>query len=196
MPDTPPDKILMTMIQTERLDLIPMTLDFLKASLAGNRQGAERELGLEIPDRWFEAGQLITLRLGQLQADPELLPWLLRAIGLRRTRTMIGYLGFHDKPGADYMAEIAPGGIEFGYTIFPPHRRRGYAYEACLGLITWGFEAHGIERFVVSISPQNGPSLKLAHKLGFRRIGTHIDEIDGPEDIFERRFSDRFSETG
>ena len=41
-------------------------------------------------------------------------------------------------------------------------------------------------RFIVSISPLNAPSLGLAAKFGFRRIGSHLDEVDGPEDIFER----------
>ena len=30
------------------------------------------------------------------------------------------------------------------------------------------------------------PSLGLAAKFGFQRIGSHIDEVDGLEEIFER----------
>ena len=52
----------------------------------------------------------------------------------------------------------------------------------------WAREEHGVRRFVVSISPDNLPSLGLAAKLGFQTIGSHLDEIDGPEDIFERSY--------
>ena len=44
---------------------------------------------------------------------------------------------------------------------------------------------HNIRRFIASISPANEPSLMLARKLGFLKIGEQIDEEDGPEDIFE-----------
>jgi hypothetical protein len=44
-----------------------------------------------------------------------------------------------------------------------------------------------VTRFVVSIGPTNVASIALAQQLGFRRIGSHIDEVDGPEQIFERR---------
>ena len=49
-------------------------------------------------------------------------------------------------------------------------------------------DEYQVHRFVVSISPDNLPSLGLAAKLGFRKIGSHIDELDGPEDIFERSY--------
>jgi RimJ/RimL family protein N-acetyltransferase len=130
---------------------------------------------------------VITRRLAQLLADPSMQPWLLRAIGLRHTGTMVGHIGFHARPGADYLRELAPGGVEFGYTIFAPFRRRGYAREACRALMDWARREHGVTRFVVSIGPTNVASIALAQQLGFRRIGSHIDEVDGPEQIFERR---------
>ena len=40
---------------------------------------------------------------------------------------------------------------------------------------------------MVSIRPDNSPSLGLAAQLGFVRIGHHIDEVDGWEDVFELR---------
>jgi [ribosomal protein S5]-alanine N-acetyltransferase len=39
---------------------------------------------------------------------------------------------------------------------------------------------------VLSISPDNTPSLRLAAALGFKKIGSHVDEDDGVEDIYER----------
>jgi RimJ/RimL family protein N-acetyltransferase len=96
---------------------------------------------------------------------------------------MIGHIGFHDSPGADYLSEWSPGGAEFGFTIFASHRRKGYAREASLALIDWARKAHGVTSFVVTISPGNVASQKLATELGFVRVGSHIDEIDGAEDV-------------
>ncbi len=173
-------------IQSARLDLIPFTREFLRASLDGDREEAERLLGATLPKVWPDAPSTCLLRLNQLEENPSLLPWLMRGIVLRSTNCVIGHIGFHDTPGAAHLRELSPGGAEFGYTVFREHRRHGFALEAAEALMRWARTAHHVTRFVVSISPDNAPSLGMAAKLGFHRIGSHLDEEDGPEDIFER----------
>jgi RimJ/RimL family protein N-acetyltransferase len=115
-----------------------------------------------------------------MRLDPSSQPWLLRAMVLRNgTRPMIGHIGFHGPP--------IEGAAEIGYTVFPEHRRRGYAREAVLTLMHWSREAHGVQRFIVSISPDNAPSLALASAMGFVRTGEQMDEVDGLEYVFELR---------
>ena len=126
------------------------------------------------------------LRLAKMRESPALEPWLLRAIGLRDTRTMIGFIGFHTLPGAEYLNSYAPNSVEFGYTIFPDYRRMGYASEAAEALMKWATHEHGVTRFVVSISPTNEPSLRLAQKFGFRKVGSFTDPEDGLEEVFLR----------
>ena len=99
---------------------------------------------------------------------------------------MIGFIGFHTLPGADYLNPYAPGSVEFGYTIFVDYRRKGYASEAAGALMDWATREHDVTRFVVSISPINKPSLRLAQKFGFRKVGTVTDIEDGVEDVFLR----------
>lgn len=103
---------------------------------------------------------------------------------------MIGHIGFHDRPDADYLRDLAPGSVEFGYSVFAPFRRQGYAAEACAALMEWARQEHHVARFVVSISPENTPSLRIADHFGFRKIGSHVDEEDGPEDILLREIED------
>jgi RimJ/RimL family protein N-acetyltransferase len=170
-------------IRTDRLDLIAMTPAFLRASVGGDLVEAERQIQLSLPTSWPDVRDVLELRLKQLESDPDLQPWLLRAIGLRRTREMVGHIGFHDKPGADYIREWSPGGVEYGFTIFPAHRRNGYAREASLALMQWAKELHGITGFVVTISPDNVASRALVAGLGFVRVGSHLDEVDGVEDV-------------
>jgi RimJ/RimL family protein N-acetyltransferase len=50
----------------------------------------------------------------------------------------------------------------------------------------WASDVHRVKRFVLTISPDNLPSLGLAAKMGFRKIGSHVDEHGGSEDIFEK----------
>jgi len=180
-------------IRTERLDLVPMTPRFLEASLLGDREQAELLLSAIVPEGWTNEGPWVRRRLDQLREDPTLQPWLLRAVVSRSESTMVGHIGFHTRPGAKYLDGLAPGGVEFGYTVFEQWRRQGYACEASQGLMDWAHRLHGVTRFVVSISPTNLASLGLARRLNFRRIGSHVDDEDGVEDIFERRLGGQLS---
>lgn len=170
-------------IRTDRLDLIAMTPAFLHASVEGDLAEAERQIQLSVPKNWPDIRPVLELRLRQLESNPSLQPWLLRAIGLRNTREMVGHIGFHDQPGAECLREWSPGGVEYGFTIFPPYRRKGYAREASLALMQWAHDLHGITQFVVTISPSNVVSHALAADLGFVRAGSHLDEFDGVEDV-------------
>ncbi|MCW5880542.1 MAG: GNAT family N-acetyltransferase [Anaerolineae bacterium] len=175
-----------TVIETDRLVLIPMTTAFFEACLAGDLDTASQVIGLRVPEDWLLEGAVMRVFLERLRRDPAAQPWLMRGIGLRATGEMIGTLGFHLPPDAEYLRGVAPGGVEMGYTVFPAWRRQGYAREACAGLMGWATREQGITRFVVSISPENEPSLRLAAHFGFRKVGYHIDDEDGLEDIFVR----------
>jgi len=143
-------------------------------------------MGLDIPSEWLEAKWLMEMRLTKLRENPALEPWLLRAIGLRATMTMIGFIGFHTLPGAEYLSPYAPDSVEFGYTIFSDYRQKGYASEAAQALMDWATREHGVRRFVVSISPTNQPSLRIAQKFGFHKVGSFSDPEEGLEDVFLR----------
>jgi len=172
-----------TTIHSERLDLVPLTPAFLRAMLEHDLAGAGRILGVPIPDGLLDSTDVMSLRLKQLEADPTLQPWLLRAMVLRERRVMVGHIGFHTAPGEEYLRPYAPGGVEFGFTVYPPFLRQGYAREASKALMGWAHQVHGVTRFVLSIRPDNAASQALAAGLGFVRIGSHIDDVDGLEDI-------------
>lgn len=173
-------------IHTARLDLIPMTHAVLQALLDGEHDAAGRLLGISWPAECEIHRDVLELRLGQLEAAPGMQPWLIRAMVLREEGVAVGHIGFHSAPGHESLEDLSPGAVEFGYEIMAAYRRRGLAAEAIGAMMHWAREEYGVTRFVVSISPDNAPSLALAAKLGFRRIGWHMDEFDGPEEIFEK----------
>jgi RimJ/RimL family protein N-acetyltransferase len=177
-------------IQTPRLALVLLTEEFLAASLEADRAAADSLVDFAVPPDWFDKRDFIHLRRYQLAVDPEYAPWCVRAIVLKSTNAMIGHIGFHEPPNSHHLVKYGPNAIEFGYTIYPAFRRQGYATEAVRGLITWAANDAGIETFVVSISPDNAPSQAIARRFGFTKVGEHIDEKDGLEEIFVLRAAD------
>src|SRR5207249_1449672 len=117
-------------------------------------------------------------RLAQMTLEPASRPWLLRAMVRREDRTAVGYINFHGPPNEEGQAEL-------GYTVFGSERRRGYATEAVEAMMALARDTHGVHRFLLSISPANAPSLGMAAKLGFERVGSQVDEIAGVEDVSE-----------
>jgi len=178
-------------VESERLELVSMSPEFIEALLAGRRDDAAAEGGFTFPESWpdsHDAG-FLALRLRQMRERPEIQEWFVYAIVLPEgDRPMIGHAGFHGPPGVN--AVKAPDAVEVGYMIFEPYRRRGYAKEVVQTMLAWASRAHGIRRFIASISPGNEPSLALVRRLGFQEIGRHWDEEDGEELEFELRISD------
>lgn len=169
-------------IVTRRLVLRLLSLKALAVTEAGNIEAAARLLELKLPAGWTDVAALATRRLAQLPDCPHYLPWSIRAIVLSETNEAIGYVNFHDLPAWHDLAQ-KNACAEFGYTIFEPHRRHGYAEETVRALMDWARE-RGADHFIFSIAPGNAPSQGLAGKLGARKIGVQIDEEDGPEDVF------------
>jgi RimJ/RimL family protein N-acetyltransferase len=174
-------------ILTHRLTLRLMTEEFLEASLDGNLEKTESIIGLKIPQDWFAEKHIARIRLNNYREDSEYVKWGLRAVGLRESNEMVGYIGFHTKPNPEYLWEIAPNAIEFGFTIFSNNRRKGFAGEAAIGLMNWAVEQYPFESFIASVSPSNIASTSMVKKLGFEMIGEQIDEVDGLEIIHALR---------
>ena len=177
----------MKILRSGRLELASMGPALLEALLAGDHARAAQIGGFQIPNDLVLSKRTLQMRLRQIRANPKAQPWLLRAIVIRQSQTMCGRIGFHSEPGPDDLRDVAADGVELGYAIGEPFRRRGFAKEAALLLMRWAFESHGQRCFILSITPNNGASLALAHSMGFIEVGSHIDEEDGLELYFERR---------
>ncbi len=161
-----------------------MSEDFLEASLKEDKEKTESLIGLKVSQDWFDEKDIMSIRLSDYRNDFEYINWGFHAVGLKETNEMVGYIGFHTKPNPEYLQSFAPNAIEFGYVIFFKNRRRGYAREASVGLMNWAAKRNLIEYFIASVSPLNIASTALVKKLEFKKIGEHIDEVDGLELIF------------
>ncbi|NUM55381.1 MAG: GNAT family N-acetyltransferase [Candidatus Hydrogenedentes bacterium] len=170
-------------IETPRLRLQLVTLELFDLCIEGNQRDAERCAGVFMCDDWMRDVAYLKRRRDQLAADPSYMPWCVRMIVLKETNSVIGQIGFHTPPAPPELRAIAPGGIEFGYRIYVPHRRNGYAREAAVGMMRWASMERGIDSFVVSISPDNAASQALARSLAFVKVGQQLDDVDGIEDV-------------
>ena len=108
--------------------------------------------------------------------------WALLGYGLllveeRATGRAVGEVGlgdFHRGLGDDF--DPFP---EFAWMISSDVHGRGYATEAAQAMLDWMEAAFAPSRTVCIIDPENGPSLRVAEKLGFHPFG-HAAYKDKP----------------
>ncbi len=93
-------------------------------------------------------------------------------------RLAVGRAGFHGPPDARGMVEI-------GYAVLPEHRRRGYGRAALAALLDRARREPGVRVVRLSIAPDNAASQAVARPFGLVAVGEQVDEVDGPETVYE-----------
>lgn len=168
------------LIRTRRLDLHtvrPADYALLAVDRADPRLWVDRGFGNPVGHLVADPGPL-PFRIPRVEANPDAAPYLLRMAVLRDEAVIVGSAGFHDLPDESGM-------IEIGLGIEPPYRGRGLAQELLHGMWGWVIDQPGVRMLRYTVSPDNAPSQAIIRKLGFAYCGQQMDEIDGPEDIFE-----------
>lgn len=117
-------------------------------------------------------------RVPQVKVKPRLNKWFVRWIVLKQNREIIGSTSFHASPDAEGM-------IEIGLGINQKFHNQGYGFEALAGMWSWVCAQEGVQILRYTVAASNTASIALVSKFGFNYIGQQIDEIDGPEEIFE-----------
>lgn len=143
-------------VRTERLVLRPIDPTDLQGIVAGERRS---DWAVDFP----AAGDLELAALLQrtgLPGDAD------RAFGHRlvverSSAQLVGAAGFFGPP--------RHGRVEIGYGIVPSRRRRGYATEAILGLVTYAFARPEVIEIVACTEPENVASARVLEKAGFTR---------------------------
>jgi RimJ/RimL family protein N-acetyltransferase len=118
------------------------------------------------------------IRAGQVAADPAAAAWVTGVVWDPDRRLVVGQAGFHGPPDARGMVEI-------GYAVLPEHRRRGYARAALAVLLDRARREPRVSVVRLSIAPSNAASRAVARPFGLREVGTQVDEVDGPEVVYE-----------
>jgi ribosomal-protein-alanine N-acetyltransferase len=158
------------MILTERLDIVPATVEPTRAALA-SRRALAAALGVTVPDSWppeFLDPPALEFVIARLREHPERADWWMRFVILRdgaAGRTLIGTAGFKGPASDD-------GTVEIGYGIVRAYQRRGYATEVVRVLVAHAFAWPQVSRVVAETFPELEGSLGVLRKCGFvRTIG-------------------------
>jgi len=117
-------------------------------------------------------------RVPQVKVDPTLNKWFVRFIVLKESLEIIGSTSFHGAPDSEGM-------IEIGLGIEPAFQGQGFAKEALLSMWRWAVSFPEVRTLRYTVSPDNLPSIAVIKYFSFDFKGQQMDEIDGPEDIYE-----------
>lgn len=167
-------------IETQRLELHHICArDLLTLFEEPENLSIYQERTFSNPYRVLIADQgPLAWRVPQVKEDPALNRWFVRWIVLRESGEIIGSTSFHSAPDADGM-------IEIGLGIQEEFRNRGFAREALRGMWQWVLTYPEVKVLRYTVSPSNAPSIQVIRHFGFELVGQQMDEIDGPEDIYE-----------
>ncbi len=83
-------------------------------------------------------------------------------IVLRESGELIGRAGLEYKEGYN--------GLELGFMLGKPYQHKGYAYEACSAILTYGMQELEHKDYRAIVHTENTASRKLCEKLGFTAI--------------------------
>lgn len=168
---------------TERLELVPMTVDIVEAVITRNPARVEALTQARLPAAWPGAdliSRAFAFDVDAVRADPERRLWgdrlLITRDGLRR---IVGSVVFHGRPD-DGIAEVA-------YGVEPASQRLGLATEGTRACVLWALEQPGVVSVTATTMPFHQASLRVIEKLGMQRCGEREHPLFGELLVYEIR---------
>lgn len=151
------------MIQTERLELIPLNLHQLKLWVEDIR-ALERELDCSYQAEPLE-GFFLDIVKGQLvitEKDPLHYPWHSFWLLIRKAdRIVVGSADFKDLPNEN-------GEVEIGYGLGKAFEHNGYMTEAVNAMCHWALE-QGVLNIIAETESDSFASQRILEHCGFRK---------------------------
>jgi RimJ/RimL family protein N-acetyltransferase len=174
----------MPAIITERLRLVPMTLEIVEAVMSHDRTAAERAAGAVLPDAWPNdelIARAFPVSLEAIRAAPDIRLWgdSLVIVSAGDEARIIGSVVFHGRP-SDGIAEV-------GYGIEEGSRGLGLATEATRACVEWALSHPDIQAVQATTFPWHHASLGVIRKLGMTPCGRREHDVLGELLVFEKR---------
>jgi RimJ/RimL family protein N-acetyltransferase len=167
---------------TERLRLVPITLEAIEAVLDHDQPRAEALVGAAFPPGWPNDPLLdvgFPYSREAIRAAPDVRLWGDSLVILRDEPRVVGSVVFHGHP-SDGIAEI-------GYAIEERSRGVGLATEATRVCVDWALAQPGIAAIRATTFPWHIASLGVIKNLGMRQVATRDHDTLGELLVFERR---------
>lgn len=170
----------MPALVTDRLRLVPITLDAILAVIDHDKPRAEAIVGATFPASWPSDELLVSgfpYARDAIVADPETRLWGDSLVLLEDM--VIGSVVFHGHP-ADGVAEV-------GYAIQDTYRKNGFAVEATRACVDWALAQAGITAVQATTFEWHLASLGVIRGIGMQQVATRDHDTLGALLVFERR---------
>lgn len=156
------------MIETDRLKLVPATVELARAELHDPAEFTRR-LGATVPENWppESAADALPLFLEWLEAAPNQVGWFgwyaLTRLDEGGEYTLVGGGGFLGPPTEKV--------VQIGYSVLSQFQRRGYATEMVNGLLGWVRGGDLATTVRAETEWENPGSARVLEKAGFKKVG-------------------------
>lgn len=147
-----------TVMETERCVIREMTVEDVEAFY---RIYAEPSITYYMENLFPEMEAEIEYTKSYIEKIYGFYGYGLWSIVCKENKEVIGRAGLSWRAGFDMP--------ELGFVIGVPYQRKGYAYEVCRAIVTYGQEELGFERIQALVREGNRASICLCRKLGFLR---------------------------
>ena len=161
------------MLETPRLQLIPLTLAQLELAL-NDLLALSREMGVSLPADLLDKNvvralgmKIQKMRTAAIDRHLWYTYWL---IVVSEEQAGAGFIGFKGYPGED-------GRTEIGYGIHPAYQNKGYMTEAIRVLTDWAF-SHPSCRGITATTVISPASNRVLEKLGAQLLERRENETD------------------
>ncbi|MBF2063692.1 MAG: GNAT family N-acetyltransferase [Calothrix sp. C42_A2020_038] len=161
-------------IDTQRLELLPCSLEVAQATLARNKPLLEKLLTAYVPDDWYttQIQDFLPKYIDILKSEPSQLGYGVWLIIRTDDSTLIGNLGFGGKS--------ENGELEIGYEVLADYRNRGYGTEAVAALVDFAFTQLEAKKIIAHTPTDHVASIRIVEKLGMQKVGTvEVEHMPG-----------------
>lgn len=172
-------------LQTARLELLPMTLGMVEAVFLGRRDAAETLARARMPQRWPNRDLIeraFAVSLESVRANPAGRLWGGRVVILRGAgaeRHVVGSVVFRGEPEG--------GASEIAYGVEEASQGQGIATEAVGACVAWALEQPGVDLVQAATFAWHRASVRVLEKVGMSPTGTREHDLLGEMLVFERR---------
>ena len=158
-------------IDTNRLTLIPMTLEMTKSLINGSSQEVEK-LGIKCDKYWPTEDTMDILPIINNSLEKNKVPsgfetWM---IVDKSTKRVIGDIGFHGIPNEN-------GEVEVGFGLVENKRGKGFGYESLNAIMDWLNLQESVRIIKAECLISNKPSARILEKSGFKEINRDSELI-------------------
>jgi ribosomal-protein-alanine N-acetyltransferase len=152
-------------IHTDRLMLVPVTLDITQSLLGGKNNDEIEKLGLKTDKYWptQDTMDILPIINNALEKDKTPSGFEFWMIVKKDNMCVIGDIGFHGKPNEK-------GEVEVGYGLVELERGNGYGFESLKAIMEWLSSMDCVKIVKADCLINNKPSARVLEKVGLREV--------------------------